>query len=1017
MLREAEDWEGLLELLRTRLLYATDRGRQVALRLEAAQLLAKRLDQPADALRELEQLLERWPRHLPALHAAEVLAARLGRWNKLVDLLERHVASVQGPRTRALLLHRAATIRAGHLNDREAAVRDLVRALDQWPQLGVARALLLRLYEGMGRSRELQAFAEAGLTSERGSDDRRALALQLAELTPRPVAAIQYLGTVAEARPEDLTTQIRLARAARAARRSSREAGALAAASDVVSASGAATNDGLELRYRAGRAEESAGNLDRADEAYASVLDVDPGHSLARRGRLRVKARKQDVAGGTRSEDLARAAAEAATPAQKAAFANVIAELHERRGDLHAALGQADEALEQCKAYLPALHARARILERLGGKENTEAAIATLEQLARLQRVPSHRVGTLSRAGAIALRSGGRKEPNPDAWRLFGAALELDPSSELALRGLFRTAAAHGHEQALPLADALRSRVAHLASSQSLDVDHLRAVARLALGTDGPSTAVGIIEMGLEAVKEDAKLYADLAQCHAQLDDWASVVQDLETALSLEESPERRAALHYFVADAQEKAGQPEEAIRHYLSAGKGGFHPRHALLAADRLAAAAGALEQRVEVLGMLIDTGDGEQRSRSLRALADLHRGPLAQPEVAVDLLQELIMLEPTDLDAVTELHRLQLKLEQEDEANATLLAAVAQHRAWLRTQGLKAPDGRDDPIDTAPVRGLVRLFDLLGEPDGVYLGAAILEVVAPEQLPRGRRCDELVTEPWPLPDTREGRPFDHLVGDLPCSTALDLLHEGTFYFRQLPDAPPPPIDIDSAMPLPPTSGAVLVARALADTIGVPPPQVFLDADQLGVLAYQGNSPALVIGREINGAPFSAESRDQLGRALMRLATGGDYLRSGATQGQLLGLLVALCRAAGVELPDLEGTDESYVRRLAAVLPSDAVGLTDVCHGFVRTLDGFDPGLLTEAMAMAEDRAGVVAAADPRATLSELYDRGRLLAPRGTSLVGYLMSDDHLSLRRSLGYHASAVELELDDLEEVAT
>src|SRR5690606_25135575 len=124
------------------------------------------------------------------------------------------------------------------------------------------------------------------LTTERGADDRRALALQLAELTPKAVVAIQYLGAVAEARPEDFVTQLRLARAAFRARRPSRAAGALAAAAEQFGQQLDADDpELLAYRYRAARAEEAAGNLDSADAGYAKVLDRSPGHALARRAR------------------------------------------------------------------------------------------------------------------------------------------------------------------------------------------------------------------------------------------------------------------------------------------------------------------------------------------------------------------------------------------------------------------------------------------------------------------------------------------------------------------------------------------------------------------------------------------------------------------------------------------------------------------------------------------------------------------------------------------------------------
>src|SRR5690606_22549114 len=296
---------------------------------------------------------------------------------------------------------------------------------------------------------------------------------------------------------------------------------------------------------------------------------------------------------------------------------------------------------------------------------------------------------------------------------------------------------------------------------------------------------------------------------------------------------------------------------------GRGGFHPRHALLSADRIAAEFGALEQRVEALHLLVELGDGAQRVRSLRALADLHRGPLGQPDVAVDLMRELLLLEPTDLDVLRELHRALFKLDRREEAKATLLAGVAHHRAWLRAEGVRSKFGAksDFGIDHAPVRGLRELFEMFADVDGVYLATAIVEVTARERDDEERwpPCDRLQAEPWPLPAAQDGKPLDLLVGDLPCSHALDLLHEGVFLLSELPGAPPPPVEISAGRALPSNSGVVMVARALADALGISQPLVFVNPDESdGVVAHLGASPALIVGRRVNSTPFAPRSRD---------------------------------------------------------------------------------------------------------------------------------------------------------------
>lgn len=1016
------DHEGLLSLLRKRLLYVTDRNRKVSLHLQIAALLGNELDRPQEALTELTNLLGRFPRHLPALHAAERLAQALGEWGTVVALLEQHIAAVQGPRTKAILLHRSARIRSRRLDDDHTAISELVRALELWPQLGVARALLLSIYERLGMSRQLQAFSEAGLTSERGANDRRALALQLAELTPKPVVAIQYLSAVAEAQPEDVVTQLRLARAAHAARRPEREAVALEAAVAVIQL-GADVNDPelATLRFRAGRAHEIAGNLDRADQTYAEILDTDPGNVLARSGRLRIKDKRKSST-TAHSDDLDAAGQKAKSQVEHAAFAQIASEIHERRGDLPRALTSVNEALSYAPHYLPALHCKARILERLGGEDHIEEAIKTLQHLAESLQDPGRASRALCQAGTIALRTVPGEQANPQAWQLFAAALRRDVTSDLAFHGLLRTLSNHGSQGAPTLDRPLRQRLEIVLAKDDVTPGEVRDLGRLAAQTAGPALAAELLERGIVGIENDGAVRAELAQHYARLGRWTDVVAELDRALTRKQTPERAAALHYFRADALERAGDLDAAARAYLEAGKRGYHPVHALVASDRLAQDLDDQQLRVSALSLLVEVGDGKQRARSLQALAGVYRGPLQQPDVAVDLMQELLLLEPTDVEIIGELNRLLLKLGRTDEARASLLAGLAQFRAWLRSQGL-GPDSQDP----RPVAGLLRLLDMLGEADGVYLATAILEVAAPDQVASGRGCEALITDPWPLPTTHEGRPFDHLVGDLAASGALDLLHEGTFFLPEIPDSPPTPPQLKQARPLGETAGVVMVTRALADSLGVPAPQVFVDPDPSAKSGdaqrrvrtiFRGRSRALLVGRKVNSAPFTAPARNELGRALMRLAMGGDFLfqRPGVasiSDGRLLAILVALAEAGGARL-DLEGHDATYATRVKAVLPADATGLEEAAHALASSVDSLSIDIVRQSMATAQDRAGVACSADPRPVLRDMLADGTLSSRRGTALLGYMLSDDHLSLRRTLGYHAG-VELDILDIEEV--
>ena len=118
-------------------------------------------------------------------------------------------------------------------------------------------------------------------------------------------------------------------------------------------------------------------------------------------------------------------------------------------------------------------------------------------------------------------------------------------------------------------------------------------------------------------------------------------------------------------------------------------------------------------------------------------------------------------------------------------------------------------------------------------------------------------------------------------------------------------------------------------------------------------------------------------------------------------MSLLLGLCAAAGVEVASPPAHDASYLQEVRRVVaPGTLADLAELASAFKASLDTFEPQQLLDALHVAEDRAGAVCAADPRPRLRELAERGTLAGPRGTSVVGYLLSDDHLTLRHNLGY-----------------
>ncbi|MGB1276592.1 MAG: hypothetical protein ACPG77_12655, partial [Nannocystaceae bacterium] len=98
-----------------------------------------------------------------------------------------------------------------------------------------------------------------------------------------------------------------------------------------------------------------------------------------------------------------------------------------------------------------------------------------------------------------------------------------------------------------------------------------------------------------------------------------------------------------------------------------------------------------------------------------------------------------------------------------------------------------------------------------------------------------------------------------------------------------------------------------------------------------------------------------------------------------------------------------------------SIAVDLGDDIDPIEAALPNLDPAALRLSLEALEDRVGVLCSGDPRIVLAALKQSGQLTSDRATLLMRYLVCDEHLSVRRSLGY-LMAEELDISEVEEVS-
>lgn len=138
---------------------AVAEGRQPALVVaylyKIGSLWEEFLDDPAQALHAYRRILDLTPGDLLAIHAIQRVAERAGRYQVLVEALEREIGLVEDPKLKVGLLHRVGTVFDDHLRDQDAALARFRGALEIDPAFVPALASVGRIYYRAGRWSDL----------------------------------------------------------------------------------------------------------------------------------------------------------------------------------------------------------------------------------------------------------------------------------------------------------------------------------------------------------------------------------------------------------------------------------------------------------------------------------------------------------------------------------------------------------------------------------------------------------------------------------------------------------------------------------------------------------------------------------------------------------------------------------------------------------------------------------------------------------------------------------------------
>jgi tetratricopeptide (TPR) repeat protein len=201
---EQREFEPLAELLEKRLPYAA-LDEAFDLRMRLARLHADGRDAPAEALSQLEKLLDLQPQNRDAFAFAMEIAERVDDPTRLLGLLDRSLETELPACERASLLEKRGQLIADRLDDPEQSLACFREAIALVPDLESARLALREQLEGLERWPAVLdcLFVEASKADRERRIELLERAFQIAWEHIRPDAALPWVTRLRQERPDD----------------------------------------------------------------------------------------------------------------------------------------------------------------------------------------------------------------------------------------------------------------------------------------------------------------------------------------------------------------------------------------------------------------------------------------------------------------------------------------------------------------------------------------------------------------------------------------------------------------------------------------------------------------------------------------------------------------------------------------------------------------------------------------------------------------------------------------------
>ena len=624
--------------------------------MRAARLYENSAEQPEQAERIYEQVLELDPDETEAAQGLERTRKRQGKHDAIVEELLRKSETVAPGRERAQIFAQIAGLFGKELNDKEQARFAWTQAFCQYPREASYGDEIEKLCGNRVADWEevLSSCMEA--TEEVDPDDKNRILVRMGrwygEKISRPDLAVPCFTAVLAVEPTNDAAFAGMSAVYRKAQEWAELGALLLKRADTVSPTLA-----RDLRAEAAElAEDQLGNPQSARDLYEAVLAEDPGHQKAGEGLTRIYEKLGDYPRLAKLLDQRAAATGGEERARLLCRAGDVYD--DQLRDPGAAAQRYEGVLEESPGHAEALKGLDRVYSKT---QKYQELNKILELQLEAASSPRQQIQIYERIAALC------EEEFLDFARAAEACthiLEMDPENDTALTALGRT-----YRLLSRWDDVVDVYERHL---DVLTDDTRRVEKFLALGRvlsenlgDNPR-AISAYESALELSPSNVAALESLAKLRTSAGDVDRAVDALDALAERAATPEAKAEQYIKVARFLESVGRTDTAIERYKAAAAA--NPEDKALAKQLREAYltrgdAGAVVELLERDMYRAETALG--RAKLAGEIARLCHDQLMDDERGESFAKRALEQDPTNLDAMTVMGNIAYRAERYREA----------------------------------------------------------------------------------------------------------------------------------------------------------------------------------------------------------------------------------------------------------------------------------------------------------------------------------------------------------------